>query len=98
MKRRGFLGLLAGGTALIAVPELLLPRDPHRTIFLPPRRAMSSMLVPLPYKEPNSVVFDLLQYMERYSHGCYADQRLMLMSSPREAMMTYMPAHRFGEA
>jgi hypothetical protein len=33
MNRRGFLGVLAGAAAAIAVPELLIPK---RSFFLPP--------------------------------------------------------------
>lgn len=66
MKRRGFLGVLTGAAAAIAVPELLLPK---RTYFLPPAGGwdgsgdftLEGWIKPFPFNEPSPVLFEMLR-------------------------------------
>lgn len=61
MNRRGFLGVLAGATTAIVVPELLLPK---RTFFLPPAGGWGN---PIPFREPSPVLFQMLRELEEMS-------------------------------
>lgn len=103
MNRRRFIqGLIRVAPAALLVPELLLPRDPHRTIFLGPRVPDLSAYLTSPYAwylKTEPLPDGLITYYRRRLHEDdlrghelmeeVGWSRLIIKVGPRHAMSVY---------